>query len=277
MDIAPINAPAVNIDATSLSEMSSWLSAKTTAGKVLVVIANQDFFFQEYADPKTALESQGFTVEVASGLGTPSTPHAGTGQSSEPGTVTPNFSISAVDHSAYQGLVIAGGYGASQYYFGYKSDHASNTITAQSYYDPSPAAGATALNALIGDFLAAGKPILGVCNGVNVLSWARVNGVSPLSGKTVSAPYLSVPAQTYRGTSYTSDSLECLIAGSCLPMKTFAEHNGAIVRLRNSVGNTSSSSDDVSVDGLILTAQDNDSATEGGQKLAEKILTWVRE
>ena len=49
---------------------------------VLMVIANNDFYYQEYADPRAALEAAGIPVVVGAGRRVISIPHANTGYTS---------------------------------------------------------------------------------------------------------------------------------------------------------------------------------------------------
>ena len=61
---------------------------------------------------------------------------------------------------------------------------------------------ADAVNRLIGGFIAQNKPVAGISHGVTVLAWARVNGVSPLEGRTVAAWPGGNPAFKYEGQTY---------------------------------------------------------------------------
>jgi hypothetical protein len=47
---------------------------------VLIAIANNGFYFQEYADPRLALEESGLTVVVTAGDPGTAIPHSNTGQ-----------------------------------------------------------------------------------------------------------------------------------------------------------------------------------------------------
>lgn len=230
---------------------------------VLMIVAHNGLYYQEYADPRRALEAAGLTAVVASTATTAVTPHDG---SWEPGTtvlpVVPDRLLAGTVSTGYSALVISGGWGATNYYYAFTGTLAAG----QEAWAPVPSA-AGEVNRLINEFLAANKPILAICNGVNVLSWARLDGtdppLSPLSGKPVSAPYLFAPPMTYLGVDYDDNQL---------PFHTFATDNGATVAPFNSVGDSSSFRDDVTISGLILTAQDNFSAYEGGRILAGKLL-----
>lgn len=233
-------------------------TSSPASGPVLIVIAPVDFYYQEYADPRQALEEAGLEVKVASTHTDPAVPHLPSWEVAPTvSSVTADLTLDQVDPANYSALVIAGGWGATTYFYAFDGD------PVNSNYDPSPAK--VRMNALINGFLAGKKPILAVCNGVNVLSWARVTGTSdsPLKGKHVSAPHQSVPAMTYKGVEYGSDS------GLLMPQ--FALDNGAVVAAKNSIGDVASNRDDVSIDGLILTAQDNFAAYAGGKALARAL------
>jgi putative intracellular protease/amidase len=256
--------------------------------RVLMLVANNGFFFQEYADPRSALEAAGIEVDVASVDGGTAIPHAGsydgrfTGLSPAIVNLTGTLAVADVDYGAYDALVIVGGWGASRYYFAYPG-----TLVDAAWQRSEPAA--TAVNALIAAFVAAGKDILAVCNGVNVLAWARVPSpggpVSPLAGRNVRAPWGSAPAQSdYLGSSYgeswTLDQAcpwEPVAGSSCFRMGRFATDNGAIVpSVYESVPDVADPADNarrdaVAEDGPFITVQDNFSARTGGQRLALRL------
>lgn len=235
---------------------------------VLIVIAPVDFYYQEYADPRQALEEAGLMVKVASitaNPDAPATPHDPSWEGDRPTTidVAPDLALADVDPADYSSLVIAGGWGATTYFYAF-TDAPFLGDPVNGNYDRNATA-SERLNALINAFLSSQKPILGVCNGVNVLSWARVTGTSdsPLKGKRVSAPHQPVPAMSYKSVSYED--------GSSLQMPKFVLDNEGIVEPKDSVGDDDSNRDDVSIDGLILTAQDNYSAYAGGRALARAL------
>jgi putative intracellular protease/amidase len=224
--------------------------------KVLIVVAQNGFYFKEYSDPRMEIERAGFTVEVASVTQEWASPHANSGQrEGEPGDggFVPDLALSDVDPTQYDAIVFAGGWGASMYYYGYEGQLDNATWQRND-------AAATRVNELINSFLADEKYVVGICNGVNVLSWARVDGVSPLSGKNATAPDGGAPGQTYLGTHYGDEELV---------MGTFATDNGAILAPPYSIGDLATAADDVVVDGLLITAQNQFSAQEAGRKLAE--------
>lgn len=233
------------------------LSACDSGGgttEVLMVVANDGFYYQEYAHPRAMLEAAGFHVTVAAGSAGIAVPHAGTGQPPGlDGSLTPDLTLSAVDSAQYDALVFVGGWGSSSYQFAFAGSIDNPP------WQANPVIAARA-NELIGEFLTAGKYVAGICHGVSVLAWARVGGVSPLSGKNVAASDIGSPAQTYNGVHYNNYELSS---------SQMVADNGAIVAPPNSVGDPSTPADDVIVDGLIVTAQNQHSALQAGLKLAE--------
>lgn len=232
---------------------STTTKASSSARKVLLVVANDGFYFQEYNDPLVELEAAGFEVEVAAGRKELAVPHANSGQAASDGSVMPDLALGDVAPDDYEALVFAGGWGASSYQYAF-----SGTIDNPAWRaDPTVAA---AVNELITSFLADEKYVVGICHGVSILAWARVDGASPLAGKQVAASDLGAPAQTYNGVHY---------ADSGLISRQLAEDNGAVLYAVNAIGDPSTSADDVAVDGLIVTAQNQHSARAAGVKLVE--------
>jgi putative intracellular protease/amidase len=256
--------------------------------RVLMLVANDGFFFQEYYDPRLALEADGILVEVASVAGGTATPHDGsydgrfTGLSPAVVSLSGTLPLAGLNVTRYDALVIVGGWGASRYYYAYPGTFADAAWQRD-------AASAEAVNELIGAFVAANKDILAVCNGVNVLAWARISSpggpVSPLSGRQARAPWGSAPAQTdYLGNSYGSSwtlDQACPwdpVAGSdCFRMGRFATDNGAIIpNPYESTPDVADSADiarrdAVAEDGLYITVQDNFAARTGGQRLVARL------
>ncbi|MBC8291285.1 MAG: DJ-1/PfpI family protein [Planctomycetes bacterium] len=225
----------------------------SNSARVLLVIANQDFFYREYADPRAELEKAGITVEVAAARKSACRPHGGSGQGRDGGVVQPDFALSQVDPSRYDAIVFPGGWGASTYQYafpgrysnaGYNSDRATKE----------------AANGLINEFNKQDKIIGALCHGVSVLAWSRVNERSLISGKRVTAASRSAPAGRYPGN----------LRGT--PQSRWnAIQNGARVASPGSVGNPRTASDDVVVDGRIITAQDDSSARAFGRELAKML------
>lgn len=222
--------------------------------RVLMIVANDGFYYQEFAHPRAVLEGAGFEVTIAAGHTGTAVPHAGTGQPPGlGGSLTPDLTLAAVDSSLYDALVIVGGWGASSYQFAFTGSIDNPAWQAE----PEIAARA---NELIGEFIAAGKYVMGICHGVSVLAWARVSGVSPLNGRNVTASDIGSPAQTYLGVHYNDYELSS---------SQMAADNGAIVAPANSVGDPATPADDVVVDGRIVTVQNQHAALAGGMRLAE--------
>lgn len=260
------------------------------APRVLMLVANDGFFFQEYYDPRAALEAAGVQIDVASVNGGTAVPHTGsydgrfTGLSPAIVSLTGTLPLAGIDVDDYDALVIVGGWGASRYYYAYPG---SFVDAAWQRSDPA----ANAVNAVIVEFIAAGKRILAVCNGVNVLAWARIPGIagaeSPLAGRNARAPWGSAPAQSdYLGSSYgeswTLDQAcpwDPVPGSSCFRMGRFATDNGAVIpSVYESVPDAADPTDlarrdAIAEDGIYITVQDNFSARTGGQRLALRLAT----
>jgi putative intracellular protease/amidase len=217
---------------------------------VLMVIANRDFYYQEYADTRASLEAAGLRVEVAAATRTLATPHANSGQGTSAGTVMPDLAIADANAANYSSVVFVGGWGASSF------QHAFSGTYANTAYNGSPAA-ELVVNQLIGDFVRQDKYITGICHGVTVLAWARVEGASPLAGRRVSS---------YAGGAPTSD-----VPGST-STRWHIEQNGATMVGSRSIGNPTTATDDVLVDGKLITAENWDSAAHFGRTLADYLI-----
>jgi putative intracellular protease/amidase len=227
-------------------------SARGTAGdarRVLIVIANQDFFYREYAHPREELERAGFTVEVAAGRKQICRPHSNSGEGADGGTVTPDLALADVDPVRYEAILFSGGWGSSMYQFAFDGSYANQA------YNGDRSIKQTA-NRLINEFVAADKYVAALCHGVSVLAWSRVNGRSLLAGKRATGPVRQGPAGVYNGRRDQPSS------------RWNSETNGARMVPPNSVGNPQTAADDVVIDGRILTGQDDISAREMGRQLA---------
>ncbi|QDU19216.1 DJ-1/PfpI family protein [Urbifossiella limnaea] len=236
---------------------------------VLLVIADQqDFYYREYADTRAAVEAQGVNVVVAASTTNPSTPHANTGQpAGAPGTVVPDVALGTVDAADYSAIAFVGGWGASMYQYAYSDPNGDGRVDnfyANSLYNGAAAA-KVAVNDLINDFLESDKPVAGICHGVTVLAWARVDGASPLAGKQVAVPHLEgAPAQFYasewHGGGYHSGQRDQVVA------------NGGRATAYSGAHGNPGTADDVIVDGRIITAENPESAALFGTTLAEEVL-----
>lgn len=162
----------------------------------------------------------------------------------------PDFALADVNASNYSAIVFVGGWGASQYQYAFNGT-----------YNNSAYNGTVAIrervNQLINDFVAQDKLVTAVCRGVSVLAWARVNGQSLLAGRTVS---------TYGGQSPASNIAEAQLS------RWHSDVNGATVFTNGTVGNTNTTTDDVIVDGRIITAENFDSARQFGITIANRLL-----
>jgi len=219
---------------------------------VLLVIANRDFYFQEYNDTRASLEAAGLEVRVAAETLTWSVPHPGSGQGSASGYVMPDLTLLDARAADYSAIVFVGGWGSSSYQYAFAG-------TYQNVAYQGTEATKLAVNQLINDFVAEDKIVAGLCHGVTVLAYARVDGRSLLDGKTVSAYALSSPARLDLG-DYENTT------------RWHVEANGATMVPSRSVGNPFTAADDVIVDGRIITGENFDSALMFGRVVAEQVL-----
>ena len=250
---------------------------------LLVVADQQDFYYTEYSNTRAAIESRGVGVVVGAATTNPTSPHWGTWAPGpvpvNNGTITPDVALANANPADYSAIAFVGGWGSSMYQYAY-NDPDGNGVT-DNYYsnphyngDPNLNDGIVApqkvsANALIGAFLAANKPVAGLCHGVTVLAWARVDGVSPLAGKQVAVPHLEgSPDQFYAGTwrngGYMSGQRDQVIANGGLP----TAFSGAY-------GSDPSPIDDVIVDGRIITGENPLSAPLFGARIADRVLAGM--
>jgi putative intracellular protease/amidase len=216
---------------------------------VLLVIANNDFYYQEYADPRTQFEAAGISVVVGAGRRELSTAHANSGQGSGNGQVMPDIALADANAANYSAIVFVGGWGATQYQYAFTGTY--NNVA----YNGTTAIRAR-VNELINDFVTQEKIVAGVCHGVSVLAWARVNGQSLLQGRTVTTAHFNSP---------TNNIPEANM------YRWHSEANGATVFTGGALGNTATRADDVVVDGRIITGENYDSARQFGISIAERI------
>jgi len=233
---------------SQIVDVSSFEPAQDSANPVLIVVANQDFYFQEYADTRTSIEAAGLEVVVAAATTDTARPHAGSGQGSSSGHVQPDLALADADAVDYSAIVFVGGWGSSSYQYAFEGnyDHAvyNGTVELRSV-----------TNRLINDFVAQDKYVTAICHGVSVLAWARVDGVSPIEGRTVSAWASSAPSA----------------GGVSRLTRDDIESNGATMVASGSVGDPTTATDDVIVDGRIITAENYDSAALFGATIAELV------
>lgn len=220
------------------------------AKRVLIVIANEHFFYREYGDPRAELERAGIGVTVAAGRRGQCRSHPNSGEGADGGVVQADVALADVNAADFDALLFSGGWGASSYQYAfngrynYPSYNGDRNVKA-------------AANRVINDFVKQDKYVCALCNGVSVLAWARVNGKSPLNGKRVCAPPREAPPGVYNGRPGQP---------SC---RWHPENNGAILSPAGSVGRPGTAEDDVMVDGKIVTGEDDISAREMGRRIVQ--------
>lgn len=246
-------APALTISRTPVpapAAMRPPENSPLASGKrIVIILANQDFFYREYGDPREELERAGIRVTVAAGRRGMCRPHQGSGEGPDGGGVQAQLALSEVKAADFDAILFSGGWGASAYQFAFEGRYSNPVYNGERSIK-------VEANRLINEFIAANKPVAALCNGVSVLAWARVNGQSPLRGKKVCAPVRQAAAGVYNGRQSQP---------SC---RWHPEANGAILSPPGAVGNPATNADDVMVDGLIITGEDDPSAREMGRVLA---------
>jgi putative intracellular protease/amidase len=220
--------------------------------RVLIVIANDGFFYREYADPRQELERAGFTVEVAAARRAPCLPHANSGQGGSKGIVTPDLAIADANPDRYRAILFSGGWGSSMYQYAFQGSYNNRAYNGDRRTKE-------ATNKLINAFVSQDKYVCALCHGVSVLAWSRVNGRSLLAGRRATGPTRQGPAGIYNGRQSQPSS------------RWGSEQNGAKMVAPNSVGNPSTAADDIVIDGKIMTGQDDISAREMGRQLAKQL------
>lgn len=241
--------PAVLAGVAALAGFDATAAERPTP--VLMVIANQDFHFAEYAAVRGSLDANGLEVVVAA-----ATPRAARPQDrGDEGMVQPDLALSDVNVDDYSAIVFVGGWGSSQYQYGFEGTYHNPAYRVQ------PDVGFD-VNRLIKTFSAGDKPVAAICHGVTVLAWARVDGASPLQGRTVVASAGGMPA-------FTDGDLN--FDDAHYPARWQIEANGARMLVSGSIGDPLSSADDVYIDGNIITAENYDSAGRFAEMIALSI------
>ena len=220
--------------------------------RVLIVIANDGFFYREYADPRQELERAGFTVEVAAARRAPCRPHTNSGQGGSDGIVHPDLAIADADPSRYRAILFSGGWGSSMYQYAFQGSYNNSAYNGDRRTKE-------ATNKLINAFVEQDKYVCGLCHGVSVLAWSRVNGRSLLAGRRATGPTRQGPAGIYNGRQSQPSS------------RWGSEQNGAKMVAPNSVGDPGTAADDIVIDEKIMTGQDDISAREMGRQLAKQL------
>ncbi len=243
------SVPAVLAGVAALASFDA--SAAEQSTPVLMVIANQDFHYVEYAAVRSSLDAAGLEVVVAA-----ATTHAAKPQDrGVGGTVQPDLALTDVNADDYSAIVFVGGWGSSQYQYGFEGTYHNPAYRAQR-------AVGFDVNRVIKSFSAGDKPVAAICHGVTVLAWARVDGVSPLQGRTVVASAGGMPA-------FRDGDLE--FADAQYPARWQIEANGATMLVSGSIGDPLSAADDVYVDGKIITAENYRSAGRFAELIALSI------
>jgi putative intracellular protease/amidase len=227
-------------------------AAAQSPAPVLMVIANRDYWYQEYASLRSVLEQRGLQVVVAA---------ASLSDTVAQGKrlkvpIRADVALTDADAADYSAIVFVGGWGASSYQYAFEGTYANGI------YRPVDSV-AAAVNRLINDFVAQDKYVVGLSHGVTVLAWARVDGVSPLKGRTVAAWAGGGPGFERDGAVHPDSSV---------PARAHLEENGAVVKLSAAIGNPLTSADDVWVDGRIITAENPAAAAATGKTLAAALL-----
>ncbi|MDA1166121.1 MAG: DJ-1/PfpI family protein [Planctomycetota bacterium] len=216
--------------------------------RVLIVIANEDFFYREYNEPRLAFERAGIAVEVAAGQKRTCRPHSNSGQEGS-GEVMPDLAIADADVSRYDAIMFSGGWGSSMYQYAFEGSYRNRVYNGDRQIK-------AATNKLLNEFIDQDKYVGALCHGISVLAWARVDGKSILAGRrSVGSPRQS-PSGIYNGQQGQ-------------PLSRWnAEVNGARLTPIRSIGDRSTSADDVVVDGKLITGEDDNSARLFGETLA---------
>ena len=241
--------PPRTVASTTPRPKSAPRSPRTAGSRVLIVIANEGFFYREYGDPRQELERAGFQVEVAAARRSPCRPHANSGQGADGGVVQPDLAITDVDPKRYAAILFSGGWGSSMYQYAFQGSYSNRAYNGDRRTKE-------AANRLINAFVEQDKYVCALCHGVSVLAWSRVKGRSLLAGRRATGPTRQGPAGIYNGQQAQP------------PSRWNSEQNGARMVAPNSVGDRRTAADDVVIDGKILTGQDDISAREMGRQMA---------
>ncbi|MCC9602514.1 DJ-1/PfpI family protein [Stieleria sp. JC731] len=223
---------------------------ETEPKPVLMVIANQDFYHREYYESRESIEAAGLEVVVAAATTETATPHAISVVEGREPNVEPDLALSDVNAEDYSTIVFIGGYGAASYQYGFEGTYDNGNYQGDETTKQ-------IVNDVINDFVAQDKHVAAICNGVTVLAWARVDGVSPIDGHTVSS---------WAGTLPSADG------GEVQATRDHIESNGATQVASGSIGDANTVADDVIVDGNIITAENYDSAYAFGAIVAQEVI-----
>jgi putative intracellular protease/amidase len=234
--------------AATLASAADTAFADAAPLPVLMVIANQDFYYQEYSETRASLEREGMQVVVAAATTQRAIPHGRNPR----WLVHVDRTMADADASDYSAVVFVGGWGASAYQYAFEGTYHNAAYRA----DPVVA---RAANELINEFVAQDKYVAAICHGVSVLAYARVDGVSPLAGRVVTGWAGGGPGFKLDGQSYPD---------ATVATRWHVEKNDATMPLSASAGDPLTVADDVIVDGKIITAENFQSARLLGQTIA---------
>ncbi len=245
---------------TIAAEVFAWHDAQNpTQLPVLLVLANDGFYYREYSETRLGLENQGLEVVITAGNLDWCYPHANTGQGAENGWIMPDLALADVDAADYAAIAFIGGWGSSHYQYAFTGSYSNG------YYNSN--AHRALANQVINDFVDQDKIISAICFGVTVLAWSRVDGQSPITGKDVSTFALGGPSGIYDGIWYGNYGMATT---------WHITQNGGTHVPSGSIGDPSTVDDDVLVDfsnGLrVITAENYDAALAFGTTLGAEIL-----
>ena len=248
-----------NSASLALALLLAAAAGASAADKVLFIVAQKDFYYKEYDDPRQALETAGFQVVVAAPTMKPCVPHKNSGQGAASGEIKPDVTLEKAKAEDYRTIVFIGGWGASMYQYAFPGKYATSAYNL-------PKEQKEHVNRLVNEFYAAKKPLAAICHGVSALAWARVtiDGKlqSPLAGKRVASYEGNGPACEVEGKKYEPN---------VLPTRWHIEKNGATQLPAKMIGDITTDRDDVAADGGIITAQNYNSAAWFGRILAERL------
>jgi putative intracellular protease/amidase len=220
---------------------------------VLMVIANQDFYYQEYADTRASLEGDGMEVVVAAATARRAIPHGRNPR----WLVHVDRALGDVDAADYSAIVFVGGWGSSAYQYAFSGTYSNPAYNGSADVERS-------VNELINDFVAQDKYVAAIGHGVSVLAWARVDGVSPLAGRVLTAWAGGGPGFKLDGE---------IFPDVAVGTRWHVEKNGGSMPLSAAAGDPLVAIDDVYIDGKIITAENYDSARLFGQTIAAMVAT----
>lgn len=246
--IVPVTAVLVAVVGWVLSASIASADDSPPPKPVLMVIANQDFYYQEYGDTRASLESEGLDVVVAATTTEIARPHP----ARHGGLVEPDVALADVEADDYSAIVFVGGWGSASYQYDFPG-----TYSQPAYRGGH---GAHAANALVEDMLRDDKYVTAIGHGVSVLAWARADGASPLEGRRVAGSPLLSPAFDLEGRRFEG-----------VDVRWHVQRNGGQLQVPGSQGDPMTAEDDVYVDGMIITAESYDAAAAFAKGLADAL------